>query len=66
MAGGNAGSEPAEPAPPPQMYFFADRALVFWSLVLPGSDSEVDGVDVITFTDDGCIAVKNAYRKVFS
>ena len=66
MAGGNRGSEPAEPAPPPQMYFFGDRALVYWSLKLPGSDSEVDGVDVMTFTDDGRIAVKDAYRKAFS
>ena len=47
------------------MYFFADRALVFWRLVLPGSDREVDGVDVMTFTDDGRIAVKDAYRKAF-
>ena len=65
MAGGNAGSAPAEPAPPPEMYFFADRALVFWRLVLPGSASAVDGVDVMTFTDDGRIAVKDAYRKAF-
>ena len=63
MAGGNRGSEAA---PPPQMYFFADRAMVFWRLVLPGSDSEVDGVDVMTFTNDGRIAVKDAYRKAFS
>ena len=50
----------------PQMYFFEDRALVFWSLVLPGSDREVDGVDVMTFTDDERIAVKDAYCKAFS
>ena len=70
MAGGNANSsEPAAPAPPPEMYFFSDRALVYWKLSLPGADgsyNQVDGVDIIIFTDDGRIAVKDAYRKAFS
>lgn len=69
MVGANAGSAPPAPAPPPQMYLFEDRALVFWRLTLPGASggiSEVDGVDVITFTEDGRIAVKDAYRKAFS
>jgi len=55
--------------PPPQMYFFEDRALVYWHLTLAGTDGkacEVDGVDVITFDDDGKIAMKDAYRKAFS
>ena len=50
------------------MYFFADKALVFWHLSLraaDGSASEVDGVDVLSFTDDGRIAVKDAYGKAF-
>ncbi len=55
---------------PPQMYFFDDnRALVFWRLPFPnpeGGSSEVDGIDIMTFTDDGRIAVKDAYRKAFS
>ena len=58
-----------DPVSPPQMYFFADRALVYWHLTLAaadGSSNEVDGVDVITFTDDGRIAVKDAYRKAFT
>ncbi len=66
IAGPNAGSPPAEPAPPPEMYFFEDRALAFWRLKFPGSDCLVEGVDVMTFTDDGRIAVKDAYRKAFS
>ena len=70
MAGGNAGTdEPSAPAPPPEMYFFANRALVYWNLMLPGADGSpqpVDGVDIIEFTDDGRIAVKDAYRKSFS
>jgi hypothetical protein len=55
---------------PPQMYFFDDyRALVFWRLTFPnpeGDTSEVDGIDIMTFTNDGRIAVKDAYRKAFS
>ena len=70
MAGGNAGTDVASaPAPPPEMYFFANRALVYWNLMLPGADGSpqpVDGVDIIEFTDDGRIAVKDAYRKSFS
>lgn len=70
MAGGNAGAdEPSAPAPAPEMYFFANRALVYWNLMLPGADGSpqpVDGVDIIEFTDDGRIAVKDAYRKSFS
>lgn len=66
IAGPNAGSAPSKPAPPPEMYFFEDRALAFWRLKFPGSDREVEGVDVMTFTDDGRIAVKDAYRKAFS
>lgn len=66
----NAGAdEPLPPATPPEMYFFSNRALVFWSLRLPGADGsprQVDGVDIIEFTDDGRIAVKDAYRKSFS
>ena len=59
---------PAPPATPPEIYFFSDRALVYWSLKLPGADgvlNQVDGVDVITFTDDGRVALKDAYRKAF-
>lgn len=55
-------------AAPPEAYFFGDRALVFWCLALPDADgslSDVEGVDVITFTEDGRIAVKDAYRKAF-
>lgn len=70
IAGGNAGAdEPLPPATPPEMYFFSNRALVYWSLMLPGADGspqQVDGVDIIEFTDDGRIAVKDAYRKSFS
>lgn len=70
MAGPNANSdEETAPITPPEMYFFADRALVYWRLSLPDTDGllkEVDGVDVITFTDDGRIAVKDAYRKAFA
>ena len=70
MAGPNANSTgETAPTTPPEMYFFADRALVFWRLSLPDADGllqEVDGVDVITFTDDGRIAVKDAYRKAFA
>jgi hypothetical protein len=66
IAGPNARSAPATPAPPPEMYFFEDRALAFWRLKFPGSDSEVEGVDVMTFTNDGRISVKDAYRKAFS
>lgn len=66
IAGPNAGSEPPTPAPPPEMYFFGNRALAFWRLKFPGSDREVEGVDVMTFTNDGRIAVKDAYRKAFS
>lgn len=70
MAGGNAGAdEPLPPATPPEMYFFSNRALVYWSLMLPdanGSPQQVDGVDIIEFTGDGRIAVKDAYRKSFS
>ena len=70
MAGGNAATdEPLSPAPSPEMYFFANRALVYWNLMLPGADGSpqpVDGVDIIEFTDDGRIAVKDAYRKSFS
>lgn len=54
--------------PPAEMYFFADRALVFWQLDLAGPDGskrKVDGVDVLTFTADGRIAMKDAYRKAF-
>ena len=67
MVGPNRGSVPeeSEPEPEPEMYFFGNRALVSWTLILPGADSEVGGVDVFTFTDDGRIAVKDAYRKAF-
>ena len=69
MVDGNADSSaPAHPATPPEMYFFSDRALVYWSLKLPGADgalNRVDGLDIIIFTDDGRIAVKDAYRKAF-
>ena len=67
MAGPNRGSVPeeSEPEAEPEMHFFGNRALVSWTLTLPGADSEVDGVDVFTFTDDGRIAVKDAYRKAF-
>jgi beta-alanine degradation protein BauB len=69
MVGANAGTKPPAPTPPPLMHFFDDRALVFWRLRLPGAGgtmNDVDGVDVLTFTDDGRIAVKDAYRKAFS
>ncbi|MDE0157098.1 MAG: nuclear transport factor 2 family protein [Gammaproteobacteria bacterium] len=70
MAGGNAGAcEPLTPATSPEMYFFSNRALVYWNLVLPGADGSpqrVDGVDIIEFTGDGRISVKDAYRKSFS
>ena len=69
MVEGNADSSAtAPPAIPPEIYFFSDRALVYWSLKLPGADGalkQVDGVDIITFTDDGRIALKDAYRKAF-
>lgn len=68
MVGGNASNKPAVPQPPPQMYLFDDRALVYWTLNFVGKDgtpSAVDGVDVMTFTDDGRIAMKDAYRKAF-
>lgn len=61
------GTEPP-PVTPPTMYLFEDRALVYWHLSLrkaDGGTSEVDGVDVLTFTADGRIAVKDAYRKAF-
>lgn len=72
MVGSNASSaqEKEEVPAPPQMYFFDDnRAVVFWRLPFPnpeGGTSEVDGVDIMTFTDDGRIAIKDAYRKAFS
>lgn len=70
MARGNtAACEPLPLATPPEMYFFSNRALVYWKLMLPGADGSpqrVDGVDIIEFTDDGRIAVKDAYRKSFS
>lgn len=56
-------------APEPEMYIFEDRALVFWTLELTdqsGQRRAVDGVDVFTFTDDGRIAIKDAYRKAFA
>ena len=65
IAGPNAGSTPTKPAPPPEMYFFGNRALAFWRLKFPGSDREVEGVYVMTFTNNGRIAVKDAYRKAF-
>jgi hypothetical protein len=71
MVGGNSAPDPsANPVPPPPMYFIDDdRALVFWSLKLPNAEGvsvDVDGVDILTFTDDGRIATKDAYRKAFS
>ncbi len=70
MTKGNAGvDEPLPPPTPPEMYFFSNCALVYWSLMLPGADGspqQVDGVDIIEFTDDGRIAGKDAYRKSFS
>jgi hypothetical protein len=71
MVGSNSASSDEEKAPatPPEMYFFANRALVYWRIAFPDADgntTEVDGVDVMTFTDDGRIAVKDAYRKAFS
>lgn len=68
MVAPQTGTAAAASAPPPEMYFFADKALVFWHLSLraaDGSASEVDGVDVLSFTDDGRIAVKDAYGKAF-
>src|SRR5688572_9019574 len=57
------GPPPAEPPPPPAIEpaFFGNRALSFW--VLPGrapdgSAAMVEGVDVITFDEQGRIAVK--------
>lgn len=47
---------------------FGDRALSFWSYPIAGPDgaaTEVEGVDVWTFTPDGRIAVKDAYRRSF-
>ncbi len=61
-------SSPGAPAPEPRMFFFEDQALVYWHLSLRAADgtaSEVDGVDVLSFTDDSRIAVKDAYRKAF-
>lgn len=58
----------APPVPPPRMFLFENQALVYWTLKLraaDGSFSEVDGVDVLSFTDDGKIAMKDAYRKAF-
>ena len=72
MVGSNSASDKdnnAPPTPPPEMYFFGNRALVYWRITLPDADGnavEVDGVDVITFSDDGRIAIKDAYRKAFS
>lgn len=61
-------SPSAEAPPRAEMYFFANRALVFWQLDMVGPDGskrKTDGVDVLTFTSDGRIAVKDAYRKAF-
>ncbi len=58
-----------QPETPPEMYFFSDRALVYWNLMLPdahGKLRQVDGVDIFVFSGDGRIAVKDAYRKAFS
>lgn len=72
MVGSNSASDKnknASPAAPPEMYFFGNRALVYWRIPFPdanGNPTEVDGVDVMTFTDDGRIAVKDAYRKAFA
>jgi hypothetical protein len=66
MTAGNKSAVPGTPQPPPESYFFGNRALVYWRLALPGAATEVSGVDVLTFTDDGRIAVKDAYRKAFS
>lgn len=48
--------------------FFGNRALSFWSLPAQspdGTPTVVEGVDVLTFDDDGRIAVKDAYRKAW-
>ena len=71
MVGGNSASDTStNTAPPPPMYFIDDdRALVFWSIKLPNAEGvfvDVDGVDILTFTDDGRIAIKDAYRKAFT
>jgi ketosteroid isomerase-like protein len=56
----------ASPPPAAEPAFFGNRALSFW--VLPGrapdgSPAMVEGVDVLTFDEDGRIAAKDAYRK---
>lgn len=65
-----AASPPAEEAalPPGDRFFFGNRALSFWSLpgtAPDGTPTVVEGVDVLTFADDGRIAIKDAYRKAW-
>ena len=61
-------ASPATAAPPPAIEpaFFGNRALSFWTLpgrAPDGSPAIVEGVDVLTFDEEGRIAVKDAYRK---
>jgi len=68
MVGANRSQVPTAPAAAPRAHFFDSHALVYWHLTLPGANGPVavDGVDVITFDDEGRIAVKDAYRKAFA
>ena len=59
------------PPPPPLQqqgpYFFADRSLSYWTLLLPGTDGAlipVRGIDVITYDEAGRFLPKDAYRKL--
>ncbi len=60
----------ASDSPPPanqaRMHFFDRSCLTYWTLELAAGDTQavVDGVDVITFDDQGRIIVKDAYRKL--
>ncbi len=50
----------------PTMHLFGRCCLIYWRLELANGDRRdmVDGVDVITFDNDGLITVKDAYRKL--
>lgn len=54
------------PAPAGKFFYFDDKCLSYWTLMLPTSGGEsraVEGIDVISFDPDGRIRVKDAYRK---
>jgi len=64
-----AGPPPTDlPPPSGEPVFFGNRALVFWKLrgrAPDGSSAIVEGVDVMTFDENGLIAIKDSYRKTW-